>query len=44
MGNDRSDGEAGLQVTMEEAHMTNREDILDEVFELALHNDMTYFG
>jgi len=24
--------------------MKNREKLLDEVFELALHNDMTYFG
>ena len=28
----------------EEAHMTNRKQVLEEVFELALHNDMTYFG
>ncbi len=24
--------------------MTNREEVLSEVFELALYNDMTYFG
>ncbi len=27
-----------------ERKMENREKLLDEVFELALQNDMTYFG
>ena len=27
-----------------EKKMKDREKLLDEVFELALHNDMTYFG
>jgi hypothetical protein len=27
-----------------ERNMKDREKLLDEVFELALHNDMTYFG
>jgi hypothetical protein len=33
-----------LLSNQKEKSMPNREKLLDEVFELALHNDMTYFG
>jgi hypothetical protein len=33
-----------LLSTRKEKSMTNREKVLGEVFELALQNDMTYFG
>jgi hypothetical protein len=31
-------------LTAKEIHMKNRELLLDEIFETALQNDMTYFG
>jgi hypothetical protein len=33
-----------LRSNQKETSMTNREKLLDEVFEAALQNDMTYFG
>ena len=36
--------EAVEESAQEEALMVNREKILDEIFELALQNDMDYFG
>jgi hypothetical protein len=36
--------EAVEESVQEEALMVNREKILDEIFELALQNDMDYFG
>ncbi len=37
-------GRGQLARNQEDALMTNREEVLNEVFELALYNDMTYFG
>jgi hypothetical protein len=36
--------EAVEESAQEEALMVNREKILNEIFELALQNDMDYFG
>jgi len=44
IGKNRPEGGSLHIQERKETHMDNRKELLDDIFETALQNDMTYFG